>query len=192
MSNDDFKNKTNTNYAISRMAESFDATIDFLKDYTKIIGDLQVKLSLFEKYLSDSEKNISTLLDNTFSILNKMNRTSNEDIENILVTIKNVQGVENSLIEKIRDDMSCIQDNRDSLKDLTTIIAQIKEDTASSRKLYKVITGVLIVLNILVGGFEIIKTSINIDKQDKADKLIEEVKKLYESQKIENMKGIRK
>lgn len=197
----------NTKFAIDKMSASFDKTIDTLKDFLKTLGDIVVRLEVAKNDHVNILEKLDMTADNSFKIVNIMEKVSNEEIMDILEGFKSDKGdlftvlndihvkiekiyevkqSQNEYIHKIQDicrELEELKTPKETLYEQKQIIVSILEKVSATHKLYKYIAIFMIFLSTVVSGFELVKSIQNSDKNEKINKVIDKIGDLEKIEK---------
>jgi hypothetical protein len=182
----------NTKYAIEKMSDSFEITMDMMKDFLQIIADIKTKIAVYEKYYSDTDKKLDISINNSFEMLNMMKASPNDSIAKEVSSMHTTHTIEKSLLDRLKDDIDHLKNECDKLAKILIITESIVETTKETKTLYKVIAGIFAVITIVVGGFEVIRTLQFSDSTAKMKGVIEDLQKsakIYNNSQLQQKKN---
>lgn len=176
-------------YTMEKIADSYDTNTETLKEFFKLLMDIQSKLLLNDRCVKDIEKNMATLLSIAYEIVNMMKKTPNEELEKYLNTIKEKIYDYKVIIDKVKEDTDEIDNNVESLKIIKLKLDSIEENTNTNKFLDKAIIVLVSFLTLIAGGFTSYKSYQADATNAKMEKIIKEIKEAFENKSI--IKGTR-
>ena len=163
----------NNSYALEKIVEGFERNLDiqgkFFEKNNALLEELhniKTKLEITDRFNIDLKADVEKIINNTFEFLNKMNKVSNAEIMEMLIQFKSDKGdlftiVTNMLtqLEAIDKDLIEVKkgllDIKIVIHDIELKTNSIEKNTDQLSKFYKILTGVMIAITLLVSAISI-------------------------------------
>ena len=158
------------NYVLEKLVEGFEHNLDIQEKYfeknaafLEELHQIKNRLDLTDRSNLEIRADIDKVMENTFEFLRRIDKVSNQEIMEMLIQFKSDKADLFTIVNDMHTQLDSIKNTiyecqgqdatlRTNIHDMGIKIDTVITTTAESNKLYKTISGILIVITILISG----------------------------------------